>query len=155
MWYLSVTLLVIMFSFLTVRGVLFLFMWIAGYEFWILPRLFDETLAFAESFTPVLTFEKGSTGQGYYRLVAVAGVVGFVYWAYTQPTDFDTFISAQKDFMSDLYEGNLLSDVSQESKDNIDKPKMESLEDILRKLDEEEQEEDADFDALMEGLLDG
>lgn len=53
MWYLSVTLLVIMVTFLTIRCLLFFFAWIAGYEFWILPRLFDETLAFAESFTPV------------------------------------------------------------------------------------------------------
>ena len=53
MWYLSVTLLVIMVTFLTIRCLLFFFAWIAGYEFWVLPRLFDETLAFAESFTPV------------------------------------------------------------------------------------------------------
>ena len=53
MWYLSVTLLVIMVTFLTIRCLVFFFAWIAGYEFWILPRLFDETLAFAESFTPV------------------------------------------------------------------------------------------------------
>lgn len=59
------------------------------------------------------TFEKGSTGQGYYRVVAVGGVVAFVIWAYNQPTDFDTFISAQSDFMSDLYAGKLLSDVSE------------------------------------------
>lgn len=55
MWYLSVTLLVIMVTFLTIRCLLFFFAWIAGYEFWVLPRLFDETLAFAESFTPVST----------------------------------------------------------------------------------------------------
>lgn len=54
MWYLSVTLLVIMVTFLTIRCLLFFFAWIAGYEFWVLPRLFDETLAFAESFTPVI-----------------------------------------------------------------------------------------------------
>ena len=53
MWYLSVTLLVVMVTFLTIRCLLFFFAWIAGYEFWVLPRLFDESLAFAESFTPV------------------------------------------------------------------------------------------------------
>lgn len=61
----------------------------------------------------VWTFEKGSSGQGYYRVVAVGGVIAFVIWAYNQPTDFDTFISAQSDFMSDLYAGKLLSDVSE------------------------------------------
>ena len=59
------------------------------------------------------TFEKGSSGQGYYRVVAVGGVIAFVIWAYNQPTDFDTFISAQSDFMSDLYAGKLLSDASE------------------------------------------
>lgn len=62
------------------------------------------------------TFEKGSSGQGYYRVVAVGGVIAFVIWAYNQPTDFDTFISAQSDFMSDLYAGKLLSDVSEVSR---------------------------------------
>ncbi|CAN0351538.1 unnamed protein product, partial [Hapterophycus canaliculatus] len=84
----------------------------------------------------VWTFEKGSSGQGYYRIVAVGGVIAFVIWAYNQPTDFDTFISAQSDFMSDLYKGKLLSD---ETKQNIDKPKVQSLEDILKELDKEDQ----------------
>lgn len=63
----------------------------------------------------VWTFEKGSSGQGYYRIVAVGGVIAFVIWAYNQPTDFDTFITLQSDFMSDLYAGKLLSDVSEVS----------------------------------------
>ncbi|CAM9550840.1 unnamed protein product [Ectocarpus sp. 8 AP-2014] len=157
MWYLSVTLLVIMVTFLTIRCLLFFFAWIAGYEFWVLPRLFDETLAFAESFTPVWTFEKGSSGQGYYRVVAVGGVIAFVIWAYNQPTDFDTFISAQSDFMSDLYAGKLLSDVSEKSKQDIDKPKVQSLEDILKELDEEDElsDEEQEAERRMEELLAG
>lgn len=59
------------------------------------------------------TFEKGSSGQGIYRIIAVGGVIAFCVWAFNQPTDFDTFITAQSDFMSDLYAGKLLSDVSQ------------------------------------------
>lgn len=65
MWYLSVTLLVIMVTFLTIRCLMFFFAWIAGYEFWILPRLFDETLAFAESFTPVRLKEGHGDGKYY------------------------------------------------------------------------------------------
>ena len=42
--YISVTLLVVMFVFLTIRFLLFLFVWIFGFEFWILPNLFDESL---------------------------------------------------------------------------------------------------------------
>jgi len=33
-------------------------------------------------------------------------------------------IKAQKGFLDDLYSGNLLSDMSQQSKDDIDKPRM-------------------------------
>ena len=61
----------------------------------------------------VYTFEKGTSGQGIYRIIAVGGVIAFCVWAYNQPTDFDTFIAAQSDFMSDLYAGKLISDVSQ------------------------------------------
>eukprot|EP00611_Tribonema_gayanum_P018470 TRINITY_DN3159_c0_g1_i1.p1 TRINITY_DN3159_c0_g1~~TRINITY_DN3159_c0_g1_i1.p1 ORF type:complete len:364 (+),score=117.20 TRINITY_DN3159_c0_g1_i1:78-1094(+) len=156
-WYASVTLLVFMIVFLSARALIWLAMWTAGYEFWILPRLFDESLGFCESFTPVWSLEPGSKGQGYYRSTILVAFVAFVYWAYTQPTDFDSFIAAQKDFVSDLYEGNLLSDVSQDAKENIDKPKVQSLEDILRELDEEEAETDSDglIDSLLDDVLEG
>lgn len=37
----------------------------------------------------------------------------FLYWAYSQPTEFDSLVAAQRQFMHDLYEGNLLADVAQ------------------------------------------
>lgn len=45
----------------------------------------------------------------------------------------------------------------QKSKEDIDKPKMQSLEDILKALDEPEEisEEDLDAERLMEALLAG
>ena len=43
----------------------------------------------------------------------VVVIIGFVYWASTQPTEFDGFLRAQKDFIDDVYSGNLLADVSQ------------------------------------------
>lgn len=39
--------------------------------------------------------------------------------------------------MKDLYAGTLLSDMSQEQKENIDKPKVQSLDDLLKSLDHE------------------
>ena len=50
-------------------------------------------------------------------------IVYFAYWAYSQPTEFDAFLGAQKDFVDDLYSGNLLADVAQEAKMNIDRTK--------------------------------
>lgn len=61
----------------------------------------------------VQSFEKSPSGQGIYRAAMVVAFAAFVYWAYSQPTEFDSLITAQKQFMHDLYEGNLLADVAQ------------------------------------------
>ena len=42
------------------------------------------------------------------------------YWMYIQPTEFDEYVSGTTAFMDDLYSGNLLSDTSQNAKDNVD-----------------------------------
>ena len=154
MWYLSVTLLIFMLTFLTLRAIIWLAVWVCGYEFWILPRLFDESLNFCESFVPVWSWEPVLGGQGYYRVTVFIGFIAFGIWAWSQPTDFDSFLAAQKDFVADLYEGNLLSDTSQESRENIDKPRMQSLEDILKSLDEEEEEPEESGDDMIDKLLD-
>jgi hypothetical protein len=60
--------------------------WIAGYEFWILPRLFDESLTFYDSFRPGYTFEATASGQGYYRITLLLMFLGFVAWVMSQPT---------------------------------------------------------------------
>ena len=66
----------------------------------------------------------------------------FCWWAITQPSEFDGFVAAQGDFIKDLYAGTLLSDMSQRDKENIDKPKMDSLEDLLKKLESDDPEEE-------------
>ena len=82
----------------------------------------------------------------------------FCWWAVTQPSD--GFVSAQGDFIKDLYAGTLLSDMSQADKENIDKPKMESLEDLLKNLessDDPEEEllsEEERLEAMMDNLMD-
>jgi translocation protein SEC62 len=83
----------------------------------------------------------------------------FCYWAITQPSEFDGFVAAQGDFLKDLYAGTLLSDMSQKDKEDIDKPKMPSLQDLLLKLDEENHEEDNlseedKFESLLDNLVD-
>lgn len=96
LWYISVTVLIAIFLLCLIRFVAFLVMWILGYEFWVFPRLFDETLSFQDSFKPVWTFEAGPPGQGYYRIGLLVGLVAFVAWAMTKPTEFDGFLQAQK-----------------------------------------------------------
>jgi len=159
-WYMSVSFLIFIFFLITFRGALFLFIWILGYDFWFLPNLFDESLGFVESFKPVISFEKTKEGQLLYRIGIAIAFFSFCWWAVTQPSEFDGFVSANKDFISDLYEGKLLSDVSQKDKNDIDKPKMDSLDDLLKKLDdssddeEEEDLSDAGIDKMLEDLVD-
>jgi translocation protein SEC62 len=126
---------------------------------WFLPNLFDESLGFCESFVPVISCEKTKDGQLMYRLGVFVAFFSFCYWAVTQPSEFDGFVKGQGDFIKDLYAGTLLSDMSQKDKENIDKPKMPSLEDLLKKLDSEDEEakkeisEEEAAEALLDSLV--
>lgn len=178
LWYCSVTFLIATLAFCLIRFLLFITTWIFGYEFWIFPRFFDETLSFQDSFKPIYSFEKAAAGQGYLRIALIIATCGFVYWAATQPTEFDGFLQAQKDFIDDLYSGNLLADVTQDHKDNIDRirnrvPKLDELmkdmeedgentsstsnsddvEDVKVSVDESEVDEEKFDDAMFEELL--
>jgi translocation protein SEC62 len=160
-WYMSVSFLIFIFFLITFRGLLFMFVWIVGFDCWFLPNLFDESLGFVDSFKPVYSFEKTKDGQFMYRIGVGVAFFGFCYWAVTQPSEFDGYVQAQGDFIKDLYAGTLLSDVSQTDKENIDKPKMESLEDLLKNLDSSDDPEEVDemteeerLDKMMEDLVD-
>ena len=95
-----------------------------------------------------------------YRVGVFVAFFSFCYWAVTQPSEFDGFVKGQGDFIKDLYAGTLLSDMSQKDKENIDKPKMPSLEDLLKKLDSEDEEEKKEVseeeaaEALLDSLID-
>lgn len=158
-WYLSVTFVLLIFFIITVRGFAFLMIWIIGYECWIFPNLFDESLNFIDSWKPLYSFEKTGKGQLYYRIGIGVSFFSFCYWAVTQPSEFDGFKTAQVDFIKDLYKGTLLSDMSHKDKMNIDKPKVQSLDDILkatREVDEVEDElsEEEQIDSLLDNLVD-
>ena len=140
LWYCSVTFLIASLTFCLIRFVLFLLLWLVGYEFWIFPRLFDESLSFQDSFKPVYTFDKGTAGQGYYRVGMMALLGGFVYWACTQPTEFDGFIIAQRDFINDIYSGHILADVAHDHRETLDRTRgrVYDLEALLREMAEED-----------------
>lgn len=155
-WYMSVSFLLFIFALITARGFAFLCLWIIGFEFWFLPNLFDETLNFVDSFKPVYSFEPTKPGQLYYRIGVAAAFFSFCYWAVTQPSEFDGYMAAQGDFLKDLYAGTLLSDMSQADKESIDKPKIQSLDDILASLEQEDEDEvdELDEEEKVENLLD-
>jgi translocation protein SEC62 len=160
----SVTLLLFIFGLVTTRASLFLFVWMLGYEFWFLPNLFDESLGFVESFQPIYSFEPTKPDQLPYRIGVAVAFFSFCWWAITQPSEFDGFVAAQGDFLKDLYAGTLISDMAQKDKENIDKPKIQSLDDLLKSLDVEdetenknfllEEEEDEKVDSLLDNLVD-
>jgi translocation protein SEC62 len=141
LWYFSVTFLIVTFVFILIRSVAFLLLWIVGYDFWIFPRLFDESLSFQDSFKPMYSFEKGSSGQGYYRVGMFTVLGAFLYWALSQPTEFDSILKAQKDFIDDLYSGKLLADVAFDPREHLSnqgKKNVPSLEDLLKELEKDE-----------------
>lgn len=117
--------------------------------------MFDEQLGFFASFVPLYSLERTKDGQLYYRIGVAVAFFSFCYWAVTQPSEFDGFVKGQGDFIKDLYAGTLLSDMSQKDKENIDKPKMPSLEDLLKKLDsEDEEEKELSEEEAVDSLLD-
>jgi translocation protein SEC62 len=158
-WYMSVSFLLFCFFLITVRGFAFLMIWILGYDFWFLPNLFDESLGFVDSFKPVYSYDRTKEGQLMYRVGIAVAFFSFCWWAVTQPSEFDGFVAAQGDFIKDLYAGTLLSDMSQADKENIDKPKVDSLEDLLKKLDssddveEKMMTEEEKLEAMLENLM--
>ena len=139
-WYLSVTFLLIMIGFIVVRLFVFGTCWIAGYDFWILPNFFDEEASIMQSVTPLYTFEKGG-GSLKTRLAMLAVFVAFCVWVYQQPTEFDEYVQAQKDFLDDLYSGALLNDMSQQDIENIDR--VIPLEELLQMEEEAKAKEAA------------
>jgi translocation protein SEC62 len=158
-WYMSVSLLLFIFALIGSRGLLFLFVWMLGYELWFLPNLFDESLGFVDSFKPVFSLEPTKPGQLPYRIGVAVAFFSFCWWAVTQPSEFDGFVAAQGDFLKDLYAGTLLSDTSQADKENIDKPRIQSLSDLLNSLEEDEEEtqevvQDLDNEENVDSLLD-
>ena len=80
----------------------------------------------------------------------MVSMAGCAYAVYTMPTEFDEYVSSTKQFTADLYAGNLLSDMSQSDKDNIDEPKFESLDEILQELSED----DKVIDDIINGVDD-
>ncbi|KEP64524.1 UNVERIFIED_CONTAM: translocation protein sec62, putative [Hammondia hammondi] len=57
-WYLSVVLLTLILVLVFVRLVLFVFFWFFGYQFWLLPNLFNEDAGIIDSFLPWIEWHR-------------------------------------------------------------------------------------------------
>jgi len=154
LWYCSVTLLGIFFVISVIRLIIFCLFWMCGYEFWIFPRLFDESLSFVQSFIPAYRFDKSEEESPMFRMCVIGCFVAFSAYIYQQPTDFDDFLVASRSFTEDLYSGNLLPDRAESEQANIDKAKMPTLEELMAddkdNVFAEEKDEDAVVDQYLE-----
>ncbi|TMW63118.1 hypothetical protein Poli38472_002059 [Pythium oligandrum] len=151
LWYCSVTFLIFIAVFVVVRLFLFFVLWMAGYEYWLLPNIFDDNLGVADSFKPFHAIRPTDESERKYRLIGVLVFAAFCVWVKNQPTDFDDYMELTKQFTDDIYSGKLLSDISQKEQDNIDAVKVPDLQDLLREEDDEDEDDaDAKFTKILE-----
>lgn len=156
-WYVSMTLLLVLLGFICIRLVLFLVLYAVGMDFWILPNFFADDLSIVESFRPLYSFSfsmEDVSRTWPYRVAVILAIASSVFWFMTQPTEFDEFVASQRAFVDELYEGTLLSDKSQKEKEQIDKvvPDLESLEAELEEL-ERVSEEEAQLDQKLDEIM--
>lgn len=153
---------------LLIRGLLAFVTWLVGYQLWIFPYVFE-----ADDFT-LYSLEPTSKSDRWYRLAAILLIAGAGYWIYTQPDRFQAWVEAQQDFVTGLYSGAFVADVSEDQRQFMEeeggegqrrrrprsaREEAESLfDDILGKAkprrpkpqEEPGQEPDADADALYD-----
>ena len=151
-WYVSMTLLLLLFGFIVVRLVLFLALYSVGIDFWVLPNFFADDLGIMDSFRPLYSYQgpslKNIRETWPYRLIVVLALLGMAAWVFTQPTEFDVFLAQNRKFVDELYEGTLLADKSHKDKEQSDKlvvPDAATLERELAELEKLEAEEKADL----------
>jgi translocation protein SEC62 len=150
LWYLSVTFLIFIAVFVVVRLFLFFMLWMVGFEYWLLPNIFDDDLGVVDSFKPLYAMRATDPSERKWRLLGIVAFAAFCVWIKNQPTDFDEYMSLTKQFTDDIYSGKLLSDMSQKDQDNIDAVKVPDLQDLLKEEDDEDEDADAKFTKIME-----
>jgi len=158
-WYLSVTILIFLFCFFMLRAIIFIIVWVAGYDFWILPNILDDDLPPIESFKPLYALEAHTQSRSGWMYRISVGVVLFAtaYWVYVQPNAYHAaFLEEQRNFVDELYNGKLLPDRSAAASENLDDviPDYEALlqEELADQQQELTPEEQAEADILAEIL---
>lgn len=149
LWYMSVTFLIFIAIFVVVRLFIFFILWMIGYEYWLLPNIFDDNLSVADSFVPLYSLRVTDSSERIYRVVGLIAFTCFCVWVWNQPTDFDEYMELTKQFTDDIYSGKLLSDMSQKDQDSIDAVKVPDLQDLLKDDDEDDEDQDDKFTELL------
>ncbi len=149
----SVAFLVVFIGFLIVRYSVALLAWLFGFEFWIFPNFWDDSLSVSDSFKPFIQAGLDPDASSYllYRLAVLGLLSGAGYWAYSQPDDVANMMQGQAKFMEDLYSGALMQQASEvrlpgqdqkfgsrNSWNGQDAPRVRAFDDIWADLEKEE-----------------
>jgi translocation protein SEC62 len=160
-WYVAVTLLLALLGLLFVRYSLALVAWVAGWELWLFPRLFDDTAGFRDSFRPVVSAARAPSAGAHpwLRVGMLLALVAFVAWASQAPQEVEAFVATQRQLVDDLYSGALLADVSATAEETAaarerkgsgafaarrDRQRLQPLSEVLADLDERDRAGPAD-----------
>lgn len=111
-WYVSVTLLLILSFLIILQLVVFTLCWVAGFEVWVVPNLWSDDVPIWELCSPAYTAKRGSPGLALYRGAVAAALLAAGVWVVQQSGDMESLVSTQKQFVEDLYSGALLSDTN-------------------------------------------
>lgn len=97
-FYVSFTLLVAIVIINILRYVLYFTLFVFGLNFWIFPRLYDDSAGIFGSFIPVFTFEKRSDSMTGYIMRAIVGIViGITIAYYIEVFSVDEIVSIYND----------------------------------------------------------
>lgn len=77
-WYACVFFLVFLFGFLLVRFVIFLLIWVGGWEFWVLPNIFDDTIPWFDAWKPLFSFDRTEEDEGFLVIRAMFLLLGYI-----------------------------------------------------------------------------
>jgi hypothetical protein len=113
-WYIAVTLLLIIVGLIAIQLTVFCTFWLFGFDFWVLPNLWADVYIW-DLFKPAYTFEKSEGVSMWTRLAVLAVIFGLGVTFYSQMPDLNEFIEQQKQFVEDIYAGTLLGDGSEDA----------------------------------------
>jgi translocation protein SEC62 len=86
-WYVSVVLLCIIMGTTIIRYIVYILFFIIGYDFWLIPNMYDDKAGFWETFTPFYFFRKRNDSgfQIGIRVSTFITVLGCIVYTYLHP----------------------------------------------------------------------
>lgn len=144
-WWLSVTVLVVLVGFFFIRTLLFCTLWLFGIDCWILPNLFEEVEEFGQLFRPVFHVGRSGPGQAWTRVLAWALVAAVAYWVHDKAAELEAYAGLPAQFVAGMYDGQFLSNPADAADSSRPPPAFQ--------FDEEDDAGMEDLDAELDSIL--